>query len=195
MRRALIAIGAFCAMEPATYLAHRFVMHGAGWVLHRSHHEASGRRLQANDAFPVMFAGTTILGMLAGTTLPSLAWLVPAGAGVTAYGAAYGFVHDVYIHRRLGRLPEVAVLERLRTAHRVHHMFGEEPYGMLAPVVPGRLRRRVALLDAATGGQAAVARGAQEGQGLRGDGPPSTALVITSAFSVPGTRARAEKTS
>ena len=61
------------------------------------------------------------------------AWWV--GVGVTAYGACYLFVHEVYIHHRLPvrvpppRLPRVVA--RCRTA--VHHLSSAEPYGMLLP--------------------------------------------------------------
>ena len=137
-------VTAFVAMEGVSYLAHRFVMHGPGMGLHRSHHRRSPSRFEANDVFPVGFAAVTILAMTAGTTLPSLDVLFDVGIGVTLYGAAYAFVHDVYIHGRLGRLPEVAPLEWLRSSHEIHHLFGGEPYGMLFPVVPSRLRARAA---------------------------------------------------
>ena len=129
-------------MEPATYAAHRWVMHGLGWVLHRSHHRRVATRFEANDGFPVMFAALTIAAMVVATHVPSVALLLPVGVGVTAYGVAYGFVHDVYIHRRLGRLPACAPLERLKEAHALHHRFGREPYGMLCPIVPRDLRQR-----------------------------------------------------
>jgi beta-carotene 3-hydroxylase len=99
---------------------------------------------EANDLFPVTFAAVTILAMTAGTTLPSLHPLFEAGIGVTAYGAAYAFVHDVYVHERLVRLPRLAALEWLKSAHELHHRFGGEPYGMLFPVVPRALRERAA---------------------------------------------------
>ena len=137
-------VTAFVAMEGVSYLAHRFVMHGPGMGLHRSHHRRSPSRFEANDVFPVGFAAVTILAMTAGTTLPSLDVLFDVGIGVTLYGAAYAFVHDVYIHGRLGRLPEVAPLEWLKSSHEIHHLFGGEPYGMLFPVVPSRLRARAA---------------------------------------------------
>jgi beta-carotene 3-hydroxylase len=153
MSSALVPVAAsaaaFVAMEPLTYAAHRWVMHGVGWALHRSHHRRRTvrtwrDRFEANDWFPVAFAGATIVGMAAGTARPSLGVLVPIGVGVTAYGAAYAFVHDVYIHGRLGRLPELAPLERLRDAHAIHHLYGGEPYGMLCPIVPRALRQRAA---------------------------------------------------
>jgi beta-carotene 3-hydroxylase len=147
VRGVLVAAGAFAAMEPVSYAAHRWVMHGAGWALHRSHHEhfedeRGWGRLEANDAFPVAFAGVTVLGVAAGTRVAALAPILPVAAGVTAYGAAYALLHDVYIHRRLSvgglpvRLPPLAVLERLRGAHRRHHRDGGEPYGMLCPIGP-----------------------------------------------------------
>ena len=141
---------AFVSMEAVSYLAHRFVMHGPGMGLHRSHHRRSGAtsRFEANDLFPVGFAAVTILAMTAGTTLPSLDVLFDVGVGVTLYGAAYAFVHDVYIHRRLGSwLPELAPLEWLKSSHEIHHLFGGEPYGMLFPVVRQDLRERAATLS------------------------------------------------
>jgi beta-carotene 3-hydroxylase len=139
----LLAVLAFVAMEAVSYLAHRFVMHGFGMGWHRSHHRGGAALMQrsgfeANDLFPVTFAAVTILVMTAGVTLPSLHALFEVGVGVTVYGAAYAFVHDVYIHGRLGRLPRIAVLEWLKSAHELHHRFGGEPYGMLFPVVRPR---------------------------------------------------------
>jgi beta-carotene 3-hydroxylase len=137
----VVALAAFVLMEAFTYLAHRLVMHGLGWVLHRSHHEWTAGRVEANDTFPVVFGGLTLGAMAIGYQVP-LDLLVAGTAGVSAYGCAYAFVHDVYIHGRLGRLPRVALLERLRRAHALHHLFGGEPYGMLLPIVSRRLRER-----------------------------------------------------
>ena len=142
-----IVLLAFLSMEAVSYLAHRFVMHGPGMGLHRSHHRRTPSRFEANDVFPVGFAAVTILAMTAGTTLPALDVLFTVGVGVTAYGLAYAFVHDVYIHGRLGRLPEVAPLEWLKSSHEIHHLFGGEPYGMLLPIVPQGLRDRAATLS------------------------------------------------
>ena len=140
-----VAAVAFVLMEAFTYLAHRWIMHGFGWAWHASHHRPPGDSpFEKNDLFPVVFAGLTIMARAAGTASHGLHVLVAAGAGVTAYGAAYLFVHDVYIHQRLGRLPRVALLERLARAHEIHHLYGGEPYGMLLPIVPGYLRARAA---------------------------------------------------
>lgn len=150
----MVAVAAFIVMEPVTYAVHRWVMHGLGWVLHRSHHR--GRRpaglsavrssrlaqVEANDWFPVMFAAATIAAMAVATAQPRAHLLLPVGVGVTAYGAAYAAVHDLYIHGRFVRLPALRPLDRLRHAHELHHRFGGEPYGMLCPIVPRAVRER-----------------------------------------------------
>ena len=144
MHAALLVGLAFVAMEPITAATHRWVMHGVGMRLHRSHHGRAHRRLEANDAFPVMFAAVVGLGLWIGFNTPRLGDLVPLGVGVTLYGAAYALVHDVYIHHRVRLLGDrrSAVLDRLAAAHALHHSYGGAPYGMLLPVVPAHVRRR-----------------------------------------------------
>jgi len=144
VRAALLTGLAFVAMEPITALTHRFVMHGLGMRLHRSHHRRSSGRLEANDVFPVLFAALVGIGLWLGFNAPQFADLVPFGLGVTLYGGAYALVHDVYIHRRLRpfRDRRSAVLERLAAAHALHHRYGGAPYGMLLPIVPADVRQR-----------------------------------------------------
>ena len=144
MRSVVLAGVAFGAMEPVTAATHRFVMHGAGMFLHRSHHRRTHTGWERNDAYPVMFAAVVCVGFWLGFHEPQLAELVPIGVGITAYGAAYALVHDVYIHHRLRwfRDRQVPGFERLAAAHELHHRFGGAPYGMLVPVVPRRLRDR-----------------------------------------------------
>ena len=137
MRRGDVAAAAtaFAAMEGVAYLAHRCLMHGPGWGWHRSHHVTGPGRWQRNDRYPLVFATATVAAMAVGSRVPRLARLLPVGAGVTAYGAAYALAHDVYVHRRLPVLPErVAAVDRLRVAHERHHASGGEPYGFLLPV-------------------------------------------------------------
>jgi beta-carotene 3-hydroxylase len=134
----LLAAVAFAAMELVSYAAHRWVMHGVAMVWHRSHHAPPSGRLERNDLFPLCFS---VLGV-ALFALPTLGVgrpLLWVGVGVAAYGAAYLFVHEVYIHRRLPvPVPRLAYLEWLREAHRAHHVGGGEPYGMLLPLVRGQ---------------------------------------------------------
>ena len=148
----LLALGAFAVMEPVTAATHRWVMHGIGVRLHRSHHRnrsSAGSRWEANDAYPVMFAAVVCLGLWVGFNQPGWAGLVPVGVGVTLYGVAYAMVHDVYIHGRLGVFGQrrFRVLDELADAHRIHHLYNGAPFGMLLPVVPRELRERAAGTD------------------------------------------------
>lgn len=144
MSNVLIAIVAFAAMEPITAATHRWIMHGIGEFLHRSHHRRTITRFEANDWYPVVFAAIVNLGFLAGFNWDGFGSLVPAGIGVTIYGVAYAVVHDVYIHGRLGWFAgrRVELFDRLAEAHRIHHLYNAAPYGMLAPVVPAELRAK-----------------------------------------------------
>ena len=139
-----IVVLAFLAMEPITAATHRWVMHGIGEFLHRSHHRRIESRFEANDWYPVLFAALVNLGFFAGFNWNGFGSLVPVGIGVTAYGAAYALVHDVYIHGRLGWFSgrKIETFERLADAHRIHHLYNAAPYGMLLPVVPAELRAR-----------------------------------------------------
>jgi beta-carotene 3-hydroxylase len=137
---------AFVLMEPLTALTHRFVMHGFGMGWHRSHHESPRGPFEANDLFPVVFSIATIALLAVGVYVGGGDVLVPLGIGVTLYGASYLFVHDLVIHRRLGRwlpLPD-RFLAWHRRAHNVHHLYSRAPFGFLAPVVPRGLRERAA---------------------------------------------------
>lgn len=140
----VVAVAAFLVMEPLTAALHRWVFHGRGWALHRTHHRPPpSDPVELNDLFPVGIALVTIAVMATGAFVPGLGALLWTGTGMTAYGAAYAAVHDLYIHRRFGVVPEglrIPGLERLRAAHLVHHRHEQAPFGMLAPVVPARLR-------------------------------------------------------
>ena len=155
-----VAVLAFLVMEPVTYLTHRFVMHGLAERIHRSHHVPSPGRWEANDAFPVVFSAAAMVATLAAYQGWTSRLVLAAVAGVSVYGLLYALVHDVYIHRRLApSAPASAgairnrsgrghlLLERLADAHRIHHLYNGEPYGMLLPVVPHELRERAARTD------------------------------------------------
>jgi beta-carotene 3-hydroxylase len=154
-----VAVLAFLVMEPVTYLTHRFVMHGLAERIHRSHHVPSQGRWEANDAFPVVFSAAAMVATLAAYQGWTSRLVLAAVVGVGLYGLLYALVHDVYIHRRLARSAPAAGhvapgrsrrhpwLERLAAAHRVHHLYNGEPYGMLLPVVPRKLRERAARTD------------------------------------------------
>ena len=117
-----------------------------GW--HRSHHLPPERRFERNDLFPVCFSVGGIAAFALAIVSERLIVLRWIGLGMTIYGAAYLLVHDLVIHHRLPvRRPAWRYFRWLRESHRIHHLYGGEPYGMLLPVVPrpagaARWRRR-----------------------------------------------------
>jgi beta-carotene 3-hydroxylase len=135
-----LAASSFVAMEVVSYTTHRYVMHGIGWAWHHSHHAPPHATFERNDWFPVCFAAVGFALFLV-ASLGSFTTLFWIASGVAAYGAAYAFVHDVCIHRRLSVAPPRGrYFEWLRAAHACHHEFGGEPYGMLLPVLSRRFR-------------------------------------------------------
>ncbi len=125
-------------MEPVACAVHRCFGHGPGWTLHREHHDPL-RRLERNDLIPAGFAAVSMVAFAVGTASPKRrGWLVPVASGVSAYGALYALVHDVYIHRRLPILPRlIRWLEPWKRAHLEHHRTEAAPFGVLLPLRPG----------------------------------------------------------
>ncbi|MBW7945584.1 MAG: sterol desaturase family protein [Sphingomonadaceae bacterium] len=119
----LVALAATLAMEGVAYAAHRWVMHGVLWSLHKSHHEPRAGLFEKNDWFAVMFALPSIaciwLGVEAGWH-PAWMWV---GIGIAGYGAIYFGFHDVIVHRRIahGYVPKSDYMKRIVQAHRLHH--------------------------------------------------------------------------
>lgn len=119
----LIVMAVFIAMEGATWVIHKYVMHGFLWVLHRDHHDHStDGPLEKNDYFFVIFAIPAILLMYFGAE-NNFNHLFYIGLGITLYGMAYFFVHDVFIHQRLKIFTrtENSYFKALRRAHKQHH--------------------------------------------------------------------------
>lgn len=128
----------FLLMEPFTWWLHKYVMHGALWSWHQDHHDPAHKgKLEKNDYFFAVF-GTLSAGLfIMGSQFTSLRLLLFIATGVTLYGAAYFFVHDVFIHQRVRwfRKSNNFYFRALRKAHKVHHKhLGKEQgecFGML----------------------------------------------------------------
>lgn len=138
VRHGLTAAAAFVVMEPVAYVAHRWVMHGPGEAWHESHHRPHDGLVEKNDLYPVTFAAGTVAAMALGARSRRFRPLLAIGAGVTAYGATYAFVHDAIVHRRVPGGGAIArrspLARRLARAHRRHHVASGEPFGMLVPL-------------------------------------------------------------
>ncbi|MEO9256870.1 MAG: beta-carotene hydroxylase [Crocinitomicaceae bacterium] len=119
----LIVILTYFVMEAATWLIHKYVMHGFLWVLHKDHHDHSNKgNLERNDYFFVIFAIPTIAVMYYGR-LKGFNYIFYIGLGINLYGFAYFFVHDLFIHQRLKILSNTQnpYLLAIRRAHKQHH--------------------------------------------------------------------------
>lgn len=118
-----IFFAAIAFMEVVAYVAHRWVMHGFLWSLHKSHHEPRDGWFEKNDWFAVMGATPAIALILFGSITQqwNYWWL---GMGITAYGAIYFGFHDILVHRRLKHSmnPQSRYVKRIIQAHRLHHV-------------------------------------------------------------------------
>jgi len=128
---------AFCLTEFAAWALHKYVMHGALWQLHKSHHrKAEGHFFERNDLFFFFFAAPGAWLIYAGIAAGGNPWLA-AGLGITLYGVVYFWVHDVFIHQRYSffRKSQNKYLRALRRAHHAHHKSAErnggESFGLL----------------------------------------------------------------
>lgn len=146
----LLLIATVAAMEGVAYAAHRWVMHGPGWFLHKSHHGARTGLFEANDLYAVIFAVPSFLLLLGGVHLGWGDWAVWVGAGIAAYGAIYFGFHDVIVHRRVGHryVPRSRYMKRIVQAHRLHHAtegkHGSVSFGFLWAPRPDVLKAALA---------------------------------------------------
>lgn len=134
----LIVIGTFVGMEAVAWLAHRFIMHGLLWMLHEDHHKKNPSSFfEKNDYFFLIFALPGIACLALGSFIPSLQLLLFVGIGITIYGMAYFFVHDIFIHQRFKILRNANnfYFRAIRRAHKMHHKHLDkedgECFGML----------------------------------------------------------------
>jgi len=124
-------------MEAATWVIHKYVMHGFLWVLHKDHHDHSNEgALEKNDFFFVIFAIPTIALLYTGS-LKNFNYVFFVGLGIMLYGMAYFLVHDAFIHQRIKYFARTKnpYFLALRRAHKQHHKHigkaGGECFGFL----------------------------------------------------------------
>lgn len=153
---------ALAAMEAVAYFSHKYVMHGAGWVLHKSHHEPRKGMFELNDLYAAIFALPSIALIWFGTN--GHPWALWAGLGVAGYGLIYFGFHDVIVHRRIHHewRPKGRYMRRIIHAHRLHHATEQKEgcvsFGFIyAPPVPV-LRAEMKAIEAR---QAAAAQTSQ----------------------------------
>jgi beta-carotene 3-hydroxylase len=120
---ALFVLIAFVGMEAVAWLAHKYIMHGILWKLHKDHHKKESEGfIEHNDFFFLIFAlpgiGALFFGMR--NDYSFLFWI---GVGITLYGLCYFLVHDIFIHQRFKilRNSNNTYLKAIRRAHKMHH--------------------------------------------------------------------------
>ena len=144
-------------MEGFAYVAHRWLMHGPGWFLHKSHHRPRTGTFELNDLYAVIFAVPSISLFWYGIGLGHGAFYAWIGGGIAAYGAIYFGFHDVIVHKRIGNryLPKSTYMKRIMQAHRLHHVVetkdGTVSFGFLWAPKPEVLKAQLA-----KGGRAGV---------------------------------------
>jgi len=119
----LLFIGTIALMEGFAYAMHRWVMHGPGWFLHKSHHGPRTGPFEANDWYAAIFAAPSVLLIMGGLNWGWGAWTAWVGAGVAAYGLIYFCFHDVIVHKRIAHryVARSPYMKRIVQAHRLHH--------------------------------------------------------------------------
>lgn len=132
-----LTLASFAGMEGIAWLAHKYLMHGLLWSLHRDHHRKDVYGFfEHNDVFFLIFATPGIACLILGN-FTSMASLLYIGIGITLYGLCYFLVHDIFIHQRIKifRKSDNWYLRGIRRAHKMHHKhLGKEDgecFGML----------------------------------------------------------------
>lgn len=132
-----ITLSVYLLMEIATWLIHKYVMHGFLWYLHEDHHQPRYQNtFEKNDTFFVIGAIPSILLFYYGVH-PELNYKFFVALGILGYGITYFLIHDVLIHQRFKWFKNTKnkFFIGLRKAHKVHHKhLGKEDgecFGML----------------------------------------------------------------
>lgn len=136
----LIAFATFCFMEFVAWFAHKYVMHGFLWYLHKDHHQVEPGFFEKNDSFFLIFAIPSAYCFISGSIYNDFRFYI--GLGILLYGICYFLVHDIIIHQRFKWLRDWdnTYVRGIRRAHKMHHKhldkYDGENFGML--IVPFR---------------------------------------------------------
>ena len=120
------------AMEGFAYVMHRWVMHGPGWFLHKSHHRPRHGALELNDLYALIFALPSLWLINRGIVGGLGDWAIAVGVGIATYGMIYFGFHDVIVHRRMTHryVPKSSYMKRIVQAHRLHHAVESKRHGL-----------------------------------------------------------------
>jgi len=128
----LLCLLTVVAMEGFAYVMHRWVMHGPGWFLHKSHHRPRDGTFEFNDLYALIFALPSLWLINRGIGGDLGNWAIAVGVGIATYGMIYFGFHDVIVHRRMSHryIPKSAYMKRIVQAHRLHHAVESKHHGL-----------------------------------------------------------------
>ncbi|MGB0883684.1 MAG: sterol desaturase family protein [Flavobacteriales bacterium] len=128
----LIFVCSFLLMELVAWSAHKYIMHGFLWRLHKDHHtkENSDQVMEHNDFFFVIFATPGIICIVLGSFF-DVPYTLAIGSGISVYGLCYFLVHDIFIHQRIKLFSKSnnAYFRAIRRAHKKHHKHLTKEHG------------------------------------------------------------------
>jgi len=117
----VLTLVGFLGMEVFSWAFHKYIMHGALWSIHKTHHQKQHGYFELNDVFSLFFGSIAIVLIVLG--IENLDYRFWIGLGITIYGFVYFILHDILIHRRMKKLkrPSNHYLDGIARAHRDHH--------------------------------------------------------------------------
>jgi beta-carotene 3-hydroxylase len=124
----------FIIMEIAGWFIHKFIMHGPLWRIHKTHHQHTGKKMEMNDMFSVLFGTVAVVLVIFGAE--SMDYRFWMGIGISIYGVSYFLLHDIMVHRRLKffKRPKSGYLAGIFKAHQAHHatnrQYGSVSFGL-----------------------------------------------------------------
>ena len=111
-------------MEFVAWFTHKYVMHGFLWYFHKDHHTRDNKGVfEKNDFFFLIFAIPGSFFMMYGIHIGIVYFPFWIGLGITVYGAAYFFVHDLLSFVMCQECVELMTLLRQHSIIVVLHKF------------------------------------------------------------------------
>ena len=117
-----IVVSSVIIMEIVAILTHKYIMHGPGWFLHKSHHSKHKDKFELNDVYFLIFSSPSIICIVLGV-FKSSPILLSVGIGILIYGLIYVLLHDILVHRRFSiKIPiSNTYLKKIQISHLKHH--------------------------------------------------------------------------
>ena len=109
-------------MEIVAIITHKYIMHGPGWFLHKSHHSKHNNLFELNDIYFIIFAIPSVFCIVYGTYYTNFI-ILSVGIGILGYGLIYVFLHDIFVHQRIKTkiFSKSKYLKKVRKSHLIHH--------------------------------------------------------------------------